>query len=145
MITPLDIRTSVFELLEQRYPEYKRYGNVVLGDFERPAFFVNIKPITSSIESLNYKLYSYSIILTYYQNIADDLDNLTKVHEIESLFGYQIKVKDRFLNISDLSYDFIGESKNILQITVNFKFYEDMDHEDNVQAAKSLNINMEKR
>lgn len=145
MITPLDVRTSVFGLLKEAYPKYKRYGHEVVEGFDKPSFFVSIMPITNSNESVNFKFYSYSIMITYFQSKADEIDNLIKVAEIEKLFGYQMPVKDSLINITDYSYDFVGERKNILQITVDVEFYDDIDKKNTSQVADKLYLRQEKR
>lgn len=145
MITPLDIRTSALDLLKRKYPKYKRYGNEVVEGFDKPSFFVSIMPIANSNTSVNFKFYSYSIMITYFQKEPHEIDNLTKAAEIETLFGYQMKVKDRLINITDYSYDFVGNNKNILQITIDVEFYDDIDKKDNSQVANKLYLRQEKR
>ncbi len=145
MITPLDIRVSAFGLLRQAYPKYKVYGNEVKECFSKPSFFVSVMPVANSNESVNFKFYSYSIIITYFQAKADEIDSLNKVAEIEKLFGYQMPVKDRLINVTDCGYDFAGEHKNILQITVDIEFYDDIDKKDNSKIADKLYLNQEKR
>ncbi|MBU5331415.1 hypothetical protein KQI61_04335 [Anaerocolumna aminovalerica] len=145
MITPLDIRTSALGLLKKKYPKCKRYGNEVMEGFDKPSFFMSIMPITNSNASVNFKFYSYSIIITYFPKEPDEIDSLTKAAEIEILFGYQMKVKDRLINITDYSYDFVGNNKNILQITIDVEFYDDIDKKDNSKIADKLYLRKEKR
>ena len=145
MITALDIRIAVMDLLKKQYPTYKRYGNEVTEGFDKPSFFVSIQPTLNSNESVNFKKYGYSIIITYFQSIKKEIDNMQKAAQIEELFGFQMPVKDRLINITDYDYQFVGNDSNILQITVNVEFYDEIKRTPTEPNVNELNLNIEKR
>ena len=83
-------------------------------------------------------------MITYFQQTADEIDNLKKVDEIQELFGYKLRVKESLFNITDFSYDFVGEFTNVLQIRVDFDY---MEYNEKIlgPTATEININLEKR
>ncbi len=144
MIQRTDIYTAVNLLLKSKYPSYKTYGHEVTEGYKKPSFFVDLIPRGISNESINFKKYAYTIMITYFQETVDEIDNLKKVDEIQELFGYKLRVKESLFNITDFSYDFVGEFTNVLQIRVDFDYTE---YNERIRGpvANEININLEKR
>lgn len=145
MTTVSDIRVAVLNLLKGKYPTYKRYGNEVTEGFDKPSFFVSIQPTINSNESVNFKKYGYSIVITYFQEKAKETDNMQKVAEIEELFGYQMPVKNKLINITNYDYQFVGNNNNILQITVDVEFYDAIKRIPTEPNVNELKLNVEER
>lgn len=144
MILRKDIYKAIIDLMKSKYPSYKTYGHEVTEGYKKPSFFVDLVPRNISNESVNYKKYEYTIRITYFQKDADEIDNLTKIDEIQSIFGYKLRVEDQLFNITDFDYDFIGEHTNILQLSIDFEYIEYIEKEQGTIASE-LNINLEKR
>lgn len=144
MIKRTDICTTVNLLLKSKYPSYKTYGHEVVEGFDKPSFFVNLVPNTISNESVNYKKYSYSIVITYFQDRPNEIDNLNKADEIQALFGYHLKVGDKLLAITDFDYEFVGEYTNILQMSFEMEYME-YNQKQQPETATELNLKVEKR
>lgn len=144
MIQRTDIYTAVNLLLKSKYPAYKTYGHEVTEGYTKPSFFVELIPRKISNDSINFKKYAYTIMITYFQKTADEIDNLKKVDEIQELFGYKIRVKEELFNITDFTYDFVGEYTNVLQISIDFDYTE---YNERIRGpvANEININFEKR
>ena len=70
---------------------------------------------------------------------------MQKAAQIEELFGFQMPVKDRLINITDYDYQFVGNDSNILQITVNVEFYDEIKRTPTEPNVNELNLNIEKR
>lgn len=136
MIKKTDIYEAVILLLQNQYPTYKTYGHEVTEGYEKPAFFVDLIPRSISNDSINYKSYAYTIIITYFQDEANEADNLKKADELQELFGYKLKVKEELFNITNYSYEFIGQNTNVLQVKVNFDYIEFNEKKQGVTAAK---------
>ena len=64
---------------------------------------------------------------------------------IREAFGMTLPVGGRKLLVGDISFEFIGESLNVLQISVEFDWYEQKERIETEPAAESLVVSMEKR
>jgi hypothetical protein len=141
MIKLTDIYKAVSGLLKEKYG-YKIYGHEVTEGYKKPSFFVDITPNAISNESTFYKKYAYTIIITYFQETADEIDNLTKVDEIQELFGNNLKLNEETsINLSDYDYEFVGINTNILQMSIETEFYDKIPVSDNHEIAENLNLN----
>ena len=56
-------------------------------------------------------------------------------------FGLKVKVNDRYINVSDFEYDFVGEKSNILQMSLNVSFMDEIKKEETHQLMKELGVN----
>lgn len=144
MIKRTDIYAAINFLLKSKYPQYKTQGHEVTEGYKKPSFFVDLIPRSITNESVNFKKYSYTAMVTYFQETADEIDNLTKVDEIQELFGYHLKVGSELFPITGYSYDFVGEYTNILQISVDFEYIE-YNEKQQKPVAGEITIKVEKR
>lgn len=144
MIRITDIYASVSALLKGEYG-YKIYGNEVLEGFKKPSFFVQLLPVTVSNASTNFHEESYSIIITYFQAQPDSLDNYKKVDRIRELFGQKLRIGERFVNVTDFSFNFAGNNDDVLQITVEIEFLNGIRKIDTNPKVREVNINKEMR
>lgn len=144
MIQRTDIYTAINLLLKSRYPDYKTYGHEVIEGYKKPSFFVDLVPKNVSNESVRFKKYTYTINITYFQEVANEIDNLKKTDEMQELFGYHLKVGNEFLAITDFTYDFIGENTNILQLSFSMEYIE-YNKKQQIVTANEIAINIEKR
>jgi hypothetical protein len=143
MIKLTDIYTAVTGLLIEKY-KYEVYGHEVVEGYQKPSFFVNIKPKTISSGSVFYKKLAYTINITYFQETTDEIDNLIKIEELQVLFGNNLKINtNSSINISEYDYDFVGENSNILQLSMETEFFNKLDYIDNYETATKLTINYE--
>lgn len=140
MIKLVDIYKSVNGLLFSKYPKdkYKIYGHEVVEGFDTPSFFVDLVPRAISNESVNFTKNAYTIMITYFQPKANEIDNLIKADEIKMLFGYKLTINDRKIPITDFTYDFAGKNRNVLQISVDIEYLEDVEKVDNHKVATEL-------
>lgn len=118
-------------MLKGRYPppQYKIYGKEIKEDYDLPCFFTEILDKGSKAETKNFAKGGFTIKITYFQEIKNELDQLEKVDEIKDLFGLIFCVGNRKLTVGEFSHDFIGEYQDILQISV------DIDYKENTQKA----------
>jgi hypothetical protein len=127
----VEIKKAINELLKGRYPppQYKIYGKEIKEDYDLPCFFTEILDKGSKAETKNFAKGGFTIKITYFQEIKNELDQLEKVDEIKDLFGLIFCVGNRKLTVGEFSHDFIGEYQDILQISV------DIDYKENTQKA----------
>ncbi len=129
-------------MLKGRYPppQYKIYGREIKEGYDAPCFFTEILDRGGKGETKNYAKGGFTIKIIYFQAEKNELDQLEKVDEIKDLFGLIFCVGDRKLTIGEFSHDYIGEYQDILQISIEVDYKENIQKEDNVQVAEDVGI-----
>lgn len=141
MIKLTDIYTAVGGLLRSKY-NYAVNQDESKEGFEKPSFFVQLKPKTMSNESIHYKRYEFTIIITYFQEVYNEIDNYIKIDEIQELFGNHIRINENeAIHINDYDYDFIGTKTNILQISLEIEFYKHLEVNEGSEILTDLVMN----
>ncbi|MGN0512742.1 MAG: DUF6838 family protein [Lachnospiraceae bacterium] len=139
MITKIaDIKAAVNELLKAIDDDTKVYGNDVVQGYQTPCFFCDLHVKTVS-DSKNYNNNAGIAIITYMQTEPDEMDAIEKYDKIREAFGMKLKVKERFINIEDCDYSFVGKDANILQIEVNFSYMDRIPHKVTHETMRTLN------
>lgn len=137
-----EIKKAVNALLKERYPpeQYKIYGQDTREDYEEPCFFTEILDKGSSVETKNFAKGGFTLIITYFQEKKNELDQLEKIDEIKELFGLFFCVGNRKLTISNFSSDYIGEYQDILQIRVEIDYKENTQKADTAPIAAEIGV-----
>lgn len=144
MIKLTDIYASVSKLLKENYG-LKVYGNEVKEGYTRPSFFVQLLPVQILNSSTNFHEESYSIVITYFQPQPDSLDNYKKVDSMRELFGQKLNIGTRAVNVTDFSYNFVGEKSDVLQVYISVEFFNGIKKVDTAPPVGEVNINKEVR
>ena len=101
------------------------------GTFENECFYVTVNPITSKASTCLTNEKQLMVSIKYFSN--DKLNNYDVAGKLENLFARNIKVKDKFLNISNVEPNFlIDEVGDMLDFLVYITYFEKiiMDQED---------------
>ena len=112
------------------------------GTFENECFYVTLVPVTSKASTLKTNEKQLMISVKYFSD--DKLNNYDIADKLECLFVRNIKVKDRFLNISNVESNFltdeVGDMLDFLIYITYFDFIK-LNNEtcDNMQ---DINLNM---
>lgn len=138
----VEIKKAINELLKGRYPpsQYKIYGKEVKEDYVLPCFFTEILDKGSKAETKNFAKGGFTIKITYFQEVKNELDQLEKVDEIKDLFGLIFCVGDRKLTVGEFSHDFIGEYQDILQISIDIDYKENTQKPDTAPVATEIEV-----
>lgn len=118
----VEIKKAINSLLKGRYPEHKVYGKEVKEGYQAPCFFAEILSKGEKPGSKSFSSGGFSLLITYFQEKINELDQLDKVDEIKELFGLIFEVGSRKLTVGEYSYDFVGEYSDILQISIEFDY-----------------------
>lgn len=123
MLSLTDIKTAANELLKEA-TGLKIYGKEVTENYSTPSLFVEIisKPFRGKHEG--FAKSGFGLKIVYLQTTPDEMKQLQMIDTVKAAFGMVFTVKDRHLTVGEITYDFIGEKENILQISVDFDFYE---------------------
>ena len=112
------------------------------GTFENECFYVTLVPVTGKASTL--KTNQKQLILSVKYFGVSKLDNYDIADKLEALFARNLKVKDRFLNISNVEPNFltdeVGDMLDFLIYITYFDFIK-LNNEtcDNMQ---DVNLNM---
>lgn len=141
MITYKDILFSTTKILSDNF-ECDVIVDDSEGTFENECFYVTVVPVNSiaSTKSTNEK----SLILSIKYFGGDKLKNYEIADILEGLFVINLKVKDRFVNISNVEPNFLkDEVGDMLDFLVYLKYFDDIKQSveefDNMQ---DVNMNM---
>ena len=132
---------AVNALLKSKYP-YKIYGKEIKEGYNAPCFFIEIVDKGSRAETKNFIGGGFTLKITYFQNIKNELDQLEKVDEIKDLFGLIFCVGERKLTVGEYSHDYIGEYSDILQISIDIDYKENTEKEETAEIAENVDLNI---
>ena len=93
------------------------------GTFENECFYVTVIPITSKASTCLTNEKQLMVSIKYFSN--DKLNNYDVAGKLENLFARNIKVKDKFLNISNVEPNFlVDEIGDMLDFLVYITYFE---------------------
>ena len=131
MLTYKDILFSTTKILSDNFN-----CNVIVenqeGTFENECFYVTLIPVTSKASTLKTNHKQLMLSIKYFG--GSKLDNYDTADKLEGLFARNLKVKDKFLNISNIEPNFlVDEVGDMLDFLVYITYFEKniIDEEDN--------------
>jgi hypothetical protein len=93
------------------------------GTFENECFYVTLVPVTSKASTCLTNEKQLMVSIKYFSN--DKLNNYDVAGKLENLFARNIKVKDKFLNISNVEPNFlVDEIGDMLDFLVYITYFE---------------------
>ena len=112
------------------------------GTFENECFYVTLVPITSKASTLKTNEKQLMISVKYFG--GSKLDNYDVADKLESLFARNLKVNNRFLNISNVEPNFlqdeIGDMLDFLIYITYFDFIKN--NNETCENMQDVNMNM---
>ena len=112
------------------------------GTFENECFYVTLVPVTSKASTLKTNQKQLMLSIKYFG--GSKLDNYDIADKLESLFARNIKVKDRYLNISNIEPNFlvdeVGDMLDFLIYITYFDFIKT--NNETYNNMQDINLNM---
>lgn len=139
-----EIKKALNSLLKKKYPKLKIYGKEIKEGYDVPCFFTEIVNAQSKAQNRNFEKISFTLYITYFQEIKSELEQLKKVDEIKELFGMKFKVGNALLTTGEYAYDFIGEYSDILRISVDFEYLEGKERKETGEKMEEVKIEWRK-
>ena len=94
------------------------------GTFENECFYVTLVPVTSKASTLSTNQKQLMLSVKYFG--GNKLDNYDMADRLECLFARSLKVKDRFLNISNVEPNFLAdEVGDMLDFLIYITYFDD--------------------
>lgn len=141
-MTLVELKTGIISLMKKKYPTptYKYYSKMVVESYDRPSFFLRLAPIQNSRETTTFRSKQFALYITYFQPILDEVDILTKIDEIERLFGNYVRIGDRAIDVTGFDFDYLGNDRNILEITVDLEWMDRINTTETADPMESVSI-----
>ena len=157
MITYKDILFSTTKILSDNFNCDVIVKNQE-GTFENECFYVPLVPVTSKASTLRTNEKQLMISIKYFSD--DKLDNYDMADKLEGLFARNIKVRDRFLNVSSVEPNFLAdEVGDMLDFLIYINYFEkanvkishievngdvelDKDHEESIDIMNNIDVNL---
>lgn len=144
-MTLLELKKALVQKMQTLYPstEYRYYGVEVVEGYVKPAFFTQLKPVTMDFANKNSTENVLAFYITYFQKQTDEADMLRKVDGIRELFGRFIRVGDRAVDITDFSFDYVGNDRNILEVSFDLEFFGKLEQETGAELISAVETKVE--
>ena len=95
------------------------------GTFENECFYVTLVPVTSKASTLRTNEKQLMLSIKYFG--GSKLDNYDIANRLECLFARNLKVKDKFLNISNVEPNFlVDEVGDMLDFLIYITYFDEV-------------------
>lgn len=140
-MTLKDIKKGLITLLKTKYPKHHYYSMSVTEGYERPSFFTQLKPVLMENRNERTRENIVMFYIDYFQEEIDEVDMLDKIDEIRKLFGTHVMIGKRALDVLSIDYDFIGTDRNILEISIELEWMDQIEHSNEKPLMKTAFFN----
>ena len=124
MLTYKDILFSATKILSDNFDCDVIVQNQE-GTFENECFYVTLVPVTVKASTLKTNEKQLMISVKYFSD--DKLNNYDIADKLEGLFARNIKVRDRFLNISSVEPNFlVDEVGDMLDFLIYITYFDEI-------------------
>ena len=125
MIELTDIETAVAKILVNN--NYMVMASEVKEGFPKPSCFIEVMPVSASVENKYRELVTVSVEITYHPEIETKEELIQKAEHFKNIFIYTpIPVRDRFLSVNEVIFD---TDKSELITYFELEFYQETNSE----------------
>lgn len=103
----------------------------VVEGYDRPCFFTQIRPIDTSPVNYNTRHHQVAFYITILQKQVDEEEMLRMIQEVQDLFGLNVKIGKKSLNVTDFDWQYAGTDRNVPEISIGLEWLEKIVHEVN--------------
>lgn len=161
MISEIILKSALNKIISTAFKGAHIYSQGITEGYKYPAVFSELKLTNMTDATINVVEKNYLATLTYMPKKPNEEDNLTKFSNlVEALKCVDarnrrrkmcIKVSDgdddRFIQVTDLSYVYVGDNFDTMKIQFNLRFYDSekiVDPEPIMQHVEQNNTLMDK-
>lgn len=139
MITLVDIKKSINNVLKNNFPDVKIYSSDTKEGFNRPAFFTQIVPLTSDYETVNYTSNRLMVAIQYFSESGTELENLKMDEDLRKAFGMTLKVNQRSFLLRNIRSEIVDE---VLQLRFDISYFDGIAKPQEHEEATNLEISI---
>lgn len=139
-MTYTELKKGILELLQSKFPKnkYKYYSMAVVEKYDRPCFFVQLKPIDTRAENHNSRFHQMAVYITFFQKEIDEGKMLNTIQEIQDLFGLNVKIGEKSVNVMDFSWNYVGTDRNIPEIVIELQYLTQIERDTSAPLLERL-------
>lgn len=141
MLSQVAIKTAANELLKSA-TGLKIYGKEITEGYTTPSLFIEIISKPFLRETKGFAKSGFTLKITYFQDAPNELQQLQLVDTVKAAFGMVFTVQGRRLTVGEITHDYVGQKEDILQISVDFDFYENTTTELAGEIAREMDFNL---
>ena len=140
MLTYKDILFSTTKILSDKFDCDVIVENKE-GTFENECFYVTLVPVVSKAST--YKTNEKQLILSVKYFGGSKLDNYDVANRLECLFARNLKVNDKFLNVSNVEPNFlVDEVGDMLDFLVYITYFDEVCiTKEDYELIQEINLN----
>lgn len=124
MIKFNELLSGITRILKDNFRDHTIYKEEIKQDMTRPAFHVNMMPLSSTNFNKYYREQRVLIDISYFSDDMPDLQkrtaNFDMMNKLQSVLNTDIKVLDRNINLQELEFDTVDR---VLHTTFNLMWY----------------------
>lgn len=143
MLSNVAIKIAINDLLSNA-TGLKVYGKEVTEGYTTPSLFVEKVSKPFKRETRGFAKSGFTIKITYFQPAPDELDQMRLLDKVRDAFGMVVKIEDRALTVGEITHDYAGQKADILQISVDFDFYENTTPKETAEIAREYGLEIKK-
>lgn len=143
MLSNVAIKIAINDLLSNA-TGLKVYGKEVTEGYTTPSLFVEKVSKPFKRETRGFAKSGFTIKITYFQPAPDELDQMRLLDKVRDAFGMVVKIEDRALTVGEITHDYVGQKADILQISVDFDFYENTTPKESAEIAREYGLEIKK-
>ena len=142
-MTIIEVKKGLLDKMKTVFPEseFHYYSAAVVEAYERPCFFTRLIVIDVRPANFNTKKIQAAFYIEYRQESDDEVDNLKVIEKLEELFELSVEIKDRAVKVNNMEYDFVGQNRNIAEVTFDIEWYKDIGHLEKLPLMESADFN----
>lgn len=143
MLSNVAIKIAINDLLSNA-TGLKVYGKEVTEGYTTPSLFVEKVSKPFKRETRGFAKSGFTIKIIYFQPAPDELDQMRLLDKVRDAFGMIVKIEDRALTVGEITHDYVGQKADILQISVDFDFYENTTPKETAEIAREYGLEIKK-
>lgn len=140
MLSNVAIKTAINDLLANA-TGLKIYGKEVVEGYSTPSLFTEKISKPFQRETIGFAKSGFTIKITYFQSSPDELEQMKLIDTIRDAFGMSVRIGDRKLTVGEITHDYVGQKENILQISIDFDFYENTTLAETAELMQEVEVN----
>lgn len=144
MLSLTAIKAAVNKLLKDS-TGLKIYGKEVSEGYDRPSLFIEIISAPFRHSSIDFAVSGFTVKITYFQKTPDELGQLRMIDTVKEAFGHVFTVGERRLTVGEITYEYVGQKRDILQMSVDFEFCENLFQEPEEEVAREMDFSLTKK
>lgn len=138
-----EVKKGLLDKMKKVFPEnkYHYYSTAVVENYDRPCFFTQLHVIGNKPETYNSRKIQAAFYIDYRQKENDEADNLQVAEKLQEVFGFAVIIKERAIDVTDVTWDFVGKNRNILEVEVGLEWSKNVEHPEDAPMIESAEFN----